>query len=125
VADGRNGGAHFAFAVPLDETRAGRLETLRLTGPGAPAVAMARAGALRIPGAAPDTVSARPSGGGIAIEWDASTHPMIMVRDPDTGEVLAFARGGRAQVSTGKRALDLVISDGVRSRGMRMSVQGQ
>ena len=41
---------------------------------------------------------------------------MIMVRDPDTGEVLSFARGGRAEVRTGKRNLDLLVSDGVRSR---------
>jgi hypothetical protein len=48
---------------------------------------------------------------------------MIMVRDPDTGEVLSFARGGEAVVQTGRTALDLSISDRVGSRQMRVPVR--
>jgi hypothetical protein len=47
---------------------------------------------------------------------------MIMVRDPDTGEVLSFARGGRAVVQTSKGLLDLDISDGVRSQRVRLAI---
>jgi len=46
---------------------------------------------------------------------------MIMVRDGATGEVLSFARGGTAQVATGSGEVDLVISDRVRSRHMRVA----
>jgi hypothetical protein len=45
-----------------------------------------------------------------------------MVRDPDTGEVLSFARGGNARVWTQKRQVDLEISDGVRSQRVRRAI---
>jgi hypothetical protein len=47
---------------------------------------------------------------------------MIMVRDTETGEVLSLARGGDAQLSTLKGHLDLVLSDGVKSRVKRVAV---
>jgi hypothetical protein len=72
-----------------------------------------------------DSVRASASPRGAAIQWNATSQPMIMVRDPETGHVLSFARRGRGEVSTGKRELDLVISDGVRSRTMRLPVGGR
>jgi hypothetical protein len=54
------------------------------------------------------------------LEWDAATHPMVLVRDPVTGQVLSFARGGRTEIRTTRRELDVVISDGVRSRTARV-----
>jgi hypothetical protein len=47
---------------------------------------------------------------------------MIMVRDPETGEVLSFARGGDVRIWTGKGELDLVASDGVRSQRLRRAI---
>jgi hypothetical protein len=47
---------------------------------------------------------------------------MIMVRDPDTGDVLSFARGGDVQVVTGKSRVDLVLSNGVQSIRKRVRV---
>jgi hypothetical protein len=47
---------------------------------------------------------------------------MIVVRDPDTGEVLSFARGGTALVRTDKGELDLDVSDGVRSQRVRLAI---
>jgi hypothetical protein len=47
---------------------------------------------------------------------------MVMVRDAETGEVLSFARGGSVEVSSFKREVDLVLSDGVRSRVKRVPV---
>jgi hypothetical protein len=44
---------------------------------------------------------------------------MLLVRDPDTGEVLSFARGGEVEVGTTKGTLDVTVSDqvvGSRSR---------
>jgi hypothetical protein len=38
-----------------------------------------------------------------------------MIRDPDTGEVLAFATGGDATIATSKTAVQLSFSDGVQS----------
>jgi hypothetical protein len=122
VADDPRGGRHFAFAVPLDQARAARLADVRLVGPGGTTSAASLSIARLRTGAAPDSIVARRTAGGVALEWNASSHPMIMVRDPDTGEVLSFARGGKAQVWTRKGSLDLVTSDGVRSKANRVSV---
>ena len=50
---------------------------------------------------------------------------MLMVRDPDTGEVLSFARGGDVDVTTDKRELDVIVSDRVGSRPVRVSVESR
>jgi hypothetical protein len=41
---------------------------------------------------------------------------MIMVRDVRTGEVLSFARGGNVVVPADGSEIELLMSDGVRSR---------
>jgi hypothetical protein len=64
----------------------------------------------------------RLGGGRVGLRWDASTHPMLMVRDPVTGEVLSFARGGRSEIVTDRGELDLQLSTGVRGRSMRVAV---
>ena len=51
--------------------------------------------------------------GRVGLRWDASAHPMLMVRDPVTGQVLSFARGGRSEVVTDRSELDLQLSTGV------------
>jgi hypothetical protein len=90
AADQDRGTGHFAFAVPLDQTAAGRLERIRLTGPGLGQVVRARA----------------PESG-------------AMFRDPATGQVLGFARS-RPRIPAGRRELDVVLSDGVRSETRRL-----
>jgi hypothetical protein len=119
--DDPQGSRHFAFAVPLDQARAGRLASLRLAGPGGSVVAESSAGANLQMGAAPAIV-ARREGQSVTLRWNARAHPTIMVRDPDTGEVLSFARGGSALVRTAKGELDLDVSDGVRSQRVRQAV---
>ncbi|MEP6687127.1 MAG: hypothetical protein ABJC36_02185, partial [Gemmatimonadales bacterium] len=60
--------------------------------------------------------------GRVGLRWDAAVHPMLMVRDPVTGQVLSFARGGRTEIVTDRGALDLQLSTGVRGRAMRVAV---
>jgi hypothetical protein len=115
VADDARGARHFAFAVPLDEKMAARLETIRLAGPGVGMVATSASPAsLRATPAGP--LSVMQAAGGVALRWDAAAHPMIMVRDVRTGEVLSFARGGNVVVPGDRSEVELVMSDGVRSR---------
>ncbi|MBA3346778.1 MAG: hypothetical protein H0T44_15995, partial [Gemmatimonadales bacterium] len=121
VADDPRRTRHFAFAVPLSQGDAARLGSLRLTAPGAQAAAVRPRVAQPSGAAAPDSIVARRIAGGVALQWNASAHPMIMVRDAATGEVLSFARGGTAQVATGSGEVDLVVSDRVRSRHMRVA----
>jgi hypothetical protein len=107
---------HFAFTVPLPQSKADRLSKIRLAGKGREIVRQAGP-------RGPDSLEVQPSGNrGLSLRWNASAHPVIMVRDPETGQVLSFARGGAAQILTGKTRIDLLLSDGVRSRFRRMQV---
>ena len=66
-------------------------------------------------------IEARRTAAGVALRWDATAHPMVMVRDAETGEVVSFARGGEVDVATRKRTLDVVVSDRVGSRTVRVT----
>jgi hypothetical protein len=126
VADLPGGQKNFVFAVPVTDARARQLTTLRLRGPGRETV-------RRTP---PPLSSQQPqrgvkplgvelqrlSRGGTGIRWDARVHPMVMVRDAQTGEVLSLARGGSVELPGLRREVDLVLSDGVRSSTKRVSV---
>jgi hypothetical protein len=124
VGDSRRDARQFAFAVPLGGISGDQVGSLRLSGPGGEAAAVrapAAPGPLAAARAAGTAVEARAVAGGVALRWDAAARPMVMVRDPDTGEVLSFARGGQANVVTTKRTLDLVVSDRVGSREVRVT----
>jgi hypothetical protein len=123
VADDPHASRHFAFAVPIDEAAAADLGSLRLAGPGGAAVAVTRTPAPLVTGRAQVAVEARRIAGGTALRWDARAHPMLMVRDPETGEVLSFARGGAADIATDKAELDLVVSNQVGSEQVRVPVR--
>jgi hypothetical protein len=120
IADDPSGSRHFAFTIPLDQARAMRLESLRASGPQGTAVMMSLSSARISQAAVPDSISVRRRAGGVELDWNPAAHRMIIVRDPDTGEVLSLGRGGKAQVATTKTSLDLIASDGVRSRSMRV-----
>ena len=47
---------------------------------------------------------------------------MLIVRDPDTGEVLSFARGGNARVWTGRARWISEVSNGVQSHRERLAI---
>ncbi len=127
IADGRGNHQSFVFAIPFSDAQVARLASIRLTGRGREA----RRTAGVQPGSAAQLLSTataeppqvrRVAGGKVGVQWDANVHPMVMVRDAETGEVLSFARSGRIQVSSYKREVDLVLSDGVKSRVKRIPV---
>ena len=123
VADDPSGSRHFAFAVPLDQTRAAQLQNLRLTAAGSPAAVRTRpAPQLRV-GKPADLIRAQRTPNGVRLQWDSTVHPMVLVRDPDTGEVLSFARGGEVEVGTSKAAVDVTVSDQVLSHRSRVEVR--
>ncbi len=119
IADDPTGAGHFAFAVPLRPERAARLASLHLEGAGV------RASTVRASTESTVVEVTRGVAGRVALRWDASRAPMIMVRDPVTGDVLSFARGGSVEVVSSRDDLALTVSDRVRSRDLRVRAQSR
>jgi hypothetical protein len=124
IADAPGNQQNFVYAVPLSAAQESRLQSLHLSGQGRPAmrasVAAVNGGPAAGQSRAVEVRRVKP--GSVSLRWDAQVNPMIMVRDPDTGEVLSLARGGDVELPTAKSQVDLVISDGVKSRIQRMAV---
>lgn len=123
IADAPGEHQSFVFAVPISNAQAGRLHALRLAGPGGQKVqTRIPAAGPRLSGTAEPARARRVAGGKVGVRWDARQHPMVMVRDVETGNVLSLARGGSVDVVTRSRTVDLVFSDGVQSRVKRVAV---
>ncbi len=125
VADVPGGERHFAFTVPQRLVPMDRLASVRLTGNGRQAV-ITRAGGpvdTRVRPAAPRFSIAAPARGRANVSWEPARHPLTVVRDPRTGDILSFARGGAAQVRTDAPELELLFSDGVRTTARRVRVR--
>jgi hypothetical protein len=125
VVDAPAAQQNFVFAIPLSTVGAARLARIRVSGQGREAALADSGGTIgQGPGAAPgDIVVRRIAGDRVSLRWDSTAHPMVMVRDPDSGEVLSFARGGEVELATRKSQVDLLLSSGVRSQLRRMPVQ--
>jgi hypothetical protein len=124
IADAPGNNRNFVFAVPLSSAAASRLASLHLNGNGRSAMLRSPASALGGQGVnQAESPEVRSVGAGrLGLRWNSAAHPMIMVRDAETGEVLSLAHGGRAELSTLKRQIDLIVSDGVRSSVKRVAV---
>jgi hypothetical protein len=120
VADDPRAGAHFAFAIPLQPDRAARLDRVRLSAPGRVETTLRRR-----TGESAAVRSTRVRPGVVALQWDASTQPVAMVRDPSTGQVLGFARGGRAEIATARSDIEVQLSGGVGGLPIRVGVQAR
>ena len=117
IADAGPGQQNFAFAVPLPSSRAERLSSIRVTGGGRSVMRSA------VAAGAPSSIALRRTGAGsVTLRWNDQSLPLVVVRDPDNGQILSLARGGEVELSTRKGQVDLVLSNGVRSRVQRMRV---
>jgi hypothetical protein len=121
IADVPGDNKQFSFAIPMSSDRASRLASIRLGGRGHEVISHERATLPQAGARAPVTLS-RTSTGAISLRWDAAAHPMLLVRDAATGQVVSFARGGSAQLPVGHQALSVGFSNGVRSRDVRVTV---
>jgi hypothetical protein len=111
---------HFAYFVPLRPDEQARIERIELVTPRGSATRHADAAvqAHAAPAPADVRIAARP-GNRVRITWDAAQHPMVMVRDTQTGDVLSIGRGGAVELPAGAPSgdrLEVLLSDGVRSR---------
>jgi len=64
---------------------------------------------------APVPVFTRAADGRGLLQWDARIHPMVMVRDAASGQILSFARGGSVRLPAAAARVDATFSDGTRS----------
>lgn len=118
VADAPRDEGHFAFVVPLASTDAGGLTSLRVSRNGRETV-RARA-PTRAPGVpARETRVVAAGGGAVDVTWDEATHPMALIRDASTGQILSFARGGSIRLSPPQADITVTLSDGLGSAETR------
>jgi hypothetical protein len=123
VADAPGDQQNFSFVVPLPSARAARLATIHLAGGGREALLAAASGMAPTGQVQASSVQGqRIAGSRVRLRWNSAAHPMVLVRNPASGEVLSFARGGEVELSTPKRELEVILSNGVRSQVQRMRV---
>ena len=113
--------SHFAFGLPLSDAVQSRLVALRLVGQGRQFMRATSAGGPQgVVAAAPQGAIESWRGQRAAITWDTLAAPIVMVRDPASGQVLSIGRGGRVAVETRGTELELVLSNGVASSVQRL-----
>jgi hypothetical protein len=117
VADDSAGAKHFAFVVPMRAERAVRLASVHLEGAGV------RASTAHAAAGTPRVAVTRAGPGRLALRWDERQSPMLLVRDPSTGEVLSFARGGTAEVATSRDQLSVTVSGRARRAELRLEAR--
>jgi len=114
IPDAPNEESHFAFVLPLRSFDQSRLHRLQVRGGGhAPASLQSRIPPERVATPEPELT---PRGEGVVeMTWDGESFPMALIRDPATGEVLSFARGGRIRLPVASDEVEVLFSDGLRS----------
>jgi hypothetical protein len=115
VPDAGAGEGHFAFAIPLGSFPASRLSRIEVSGRGGSLASRHRSQGPESGGEPAPELLLRPDTEG-ELTWDGAQYPMALVRDPRTREVLAFVRGGRLNLPVPPGGLQVILSDGVRSR---------
>jgi hypothetical protein len=115
---GREGDGLFNLAIPLEPALRAQVARIAVSRNGL-AVAERRPSPLaHLSPARP--AAARMMAGGTDLVWDDGAYPMAAVRDPQSGEILAFARGGFITIPGAKRELEVLLSDGVQAVRQRL-----
>jgi len=110
---------HFLLALPLASAPLDAIAGLKVLR-GAEVLASRRSlpSAARLLEAAPEFRRLDPER--VQLSWDATVHPAAMVRDGDSGDVIAILGGGSRVLETKARRFELVLSDGVRGPTQRL-----
>ena len=110
-------------SVSVDNLIAGQLRELRVMGDAGVEALRWSSNAMPLRSGAVQVPQARISGEGeISLTWDAGAHPLVMVRDAATGEVLSFAKGGALVLKTRAKNLELTLSSGVASERLSLKL---
>jgi hypothetical protein len=120
------GERQFLLVVPLGAGGALSLARVELTGPEGHTVirrAMVSAAGLRTALAGTGDIQiTRDPAGGFEVRWDAERFPLLQLREPESGAVLALGRSGVVRISRDLASVELGISDGVRSALRRIAL---
>jgi len=114
IADLPAGNGTFCWAFPLPRDKSRRAERIELRGPNG----------LVVHEAQHDKVLAAPSlrrDVDLEVRWDGGAAPLVMARRARDGAVIGLLRHGEGTLLTDPGPLDLVVSDGVRSRLIRVN----
>jgi hypothetical protein len=118
---------HFEFVIPVGEGGALALSRIELdAGAGRRFAREARLSAAALRGAfAGERALAleRTGAGELRLRWNSADFPVMQLRDPDSGAVLAVARHGELTLATERTELELTLSEGVRSATGRVRVR--
>jgi hypothetical protein len=110
---------NFAFVVPMDDASISALQSVHVMKGAAELTSRQAQNAERMKSATSALRVADLAGQATEIDWDSTTQPMIMLRDPNTGKVRGFLRGGSAQVGDTPAEIEVQLSDGVKSTIVR------
>ncbi len=114
---------HFVMALPLAANLLDGITGLRVLKAGQVMASLQPTGSAplkRRVTTAPEAHRLDPSQ--VELQWDATAHPAALVRDGETGEVIAILGGGRQTFATPARQIDLVLSDGVVGQAHRLAI---
>lgn len=106
---------HFAFTLPCDEATAARLAELRWTRFGESMARLAPQLSARVSSEAPLAQLDQTLDGQARLHWDITRHPSVLVRDPETGEILAMGRSGDLRLPDPGRPVEVHLSLGTHS----------
>lgn len=106
---------HFVMALPLEAAALDALTGLRVVKEGKILTSLRATSAE-----APAPEFQRLQDGKVQVTWDVSVHPALLVRDADSGEVVAILSGGRQTFASRAKRFDLVLSDGVAGRTLHL-----
>lgn len=121
---------HFAYFVPLSAADVREVARIELATPRGAAAQGSRSTdqAVRVGGVSlePEVRLARRAGGFVRVQWNDALYPMAIVRDPATGQILSFARGGDVEVDASglnMESLQILVSDGAKTRVVRQEIR--
>ncbi|MCU0648712.1 MAG: Ig-like domain-containing protein [Gemmatimonadaceae bacterium] len=121
VDDARREQEAFVLAIPVGESVQAQVHEIvvrRVSG-GAQA---SRSRLVSVSESAHDVTVTRSTSGGAVLAWSTVQHPMLVVRDRESGMTLAVARSGALDLSTfgPPDRLEVLLSDGVTSATYRV-----
>lgn len=112
------GDGQFTLALPLEPGLRARIARLEVSQSGLVRAVRTPSPLARLAPARP--VSVRLRNGGTELLWDDGAFPLAVVRDPGTGVVLAFARGGAVVLPRPLADLEVLLSDGIQGLPLRL-----